>query len=264
MTSSKKYVLFAIFGVIVVALIIVYVMRHEQYIKEPVPAETNFQDVEKNVKPSITPTKTPNPTTPSEKPTPIATNTPPELNLDAPFYSQAPFGNWDFPWQEACEEASILLAANVYGQHNWTRAQFNDQILQMVAWEKDKFGTYTDTTVAQTAQIVNDYLHLKTITHENPTYEDVQAILQKGHFIVMFFAGKELKNPNFNNGGPTYHALLVKGYKAGQKIITNDVGTKNGANYVYSWSILQSAMHDFDIPIDNGAKRILEILPPQN
>jgi hypothetical protein len=185
---------------------------------------------------------------------------PPELNIYAPFYSQAPFSNWDFPWQEACEEASILLAANVYGKHNWTRTEFNDEILKMVEWQKKEFGTYLDTTAAQNAKIFNDYLGIKTVMHENPSLEDVKTILNKWHFVIIFLAGKELNNPNFTNGGPVYHVILVKGYK-GTNIITHDVGTKNGADYIYSWATLQSAMHDFAVPIDSGAKRILEVLP---
>jgi hypothetical protein len=39
---------------------------------------------------------------------------PNELNIDLPFYTQAPTGNWDYPWQDACEEASVALVANVY------------------------------------------------------------------------------------------------------------------------------------------------------
>lgn len=79
----------------------------------------------------------------------------------------------------------------------------------------------------------------------------------------MFFSGKELGNPYFSNGGPLYHVLLVKGYKYPDKIITNDVGTKNGANYIYTWDVLKSAMHDFATPIQDGEKKILEVLPPK-
>src|SRR3989344_4989971 len=33
-----------------------------------------------------------------------------EVNLPVPFTSQAPHANWDMPYQEACEEASALMA----------------------------------------------------------------------------------------------------------------------------------------------------------
>ncbi len=186
---------------------------------------------------------------------------PTELNLKAVFYSQAPYANWDLPWQEACEEASVLLVANEYFGHNWSREQFNEEILKLVEWQKDRFGDYIHTSVDQTAEILGDYLGLETVIHENPSFEDVQRVINDGHFIIMTFAGKQLYNPNFKNGGPMYHAVLVKGYKEG-KIITHDVGTKNGENYVYTWEVISNALHDYAEPIENGAKRMIEVLPP--
>lgn len=219
--------------------------------KEEVPPAVEVQEVIRIVPPVATA-----PTEPKE------TSLPSSINLKVPFYSQAPFENWDYPWQEACEEASVLLVANIYFNHDWMREQFNEEILKMVEWEKGQFGTYLDTTAAQTAQILKDYLGLESITHTDPTLEDVQKILSKGHLVLMFFAGKELHNPNYRNGGPPYHVFVVKGYKPGGRIITNDVGTRKGADYVYSWDTLQRAMHDFAQPIESGAKKMLEVLPP--
>lgn len=189
---------------------------------------------------------------------------PSSLNLEAPFYSQAPFGNWDYPWQEACEEASVLLVANVYFEHKWTKKQFNEELLAIVDWEVETFGDYEHTDVDQTAQMLKEYLGLETIIHEDPTFEDVQEILARGHLVVMTFAGKELGNPFFTNGGPNYHAMLIKGYKEDEKIITHDVGTRRGEDYVYSWSVIENALHDYAEPIQKGAKRYIEVLPPQN
>lgn len=186
---------------------------------------------------------------------------PDSLNLKMVFYSQAPFSDWGMPWQEACEEASVLLVANTYLHKNWTREQFRDEILKLVDWEKQHFGDYKHTTVAQTAQILNEYLGLKTVIHEAPSYADIKQILNRGHLIVMTFAGKRLGNPNYRNGGPNYHAMVIKGYKEGEKVITEDVGTKNGENYVFSWGVIQNALHDYAEPIENGPKRMIEVLP---
>lgn len=227
--------------------------------KESVPASVDINQVISEQKNPTT-----SETSASSEVTAVPTIIPAELNLKVPFYAQAPFGNWDLPWQEACEEASVLLVANVYYQHNWPREEFNNQILQLVEWEKKQFGDYKHTTVAQTAEILNKYLNLKTVIHENPTFDDVKKILAQGHLIVMTFAGKELGNPNYKNGGPIYHAMVIKGYKADQKIITNDVGTRNGADYVYDWSTIQHALHDYNEPIDGGAKKFIEVLPPEN
>lgn len=188
---------------------------------------------------------------------------PKELNLDIPFYAQAPYANWDMPWQEACEEASILLVANAVNKYEWDREQFKDEILKLVDWEKKTFGDYKHTTVEQTARMLKENFGIDSVIKENPTFDDVKLALAKGHPVVMMFAGKYIGNPNYKNGGPVYHAMVIKGYKDDQeKLITNDVGTRKGADWVYNWKTLQNALHDWDEPIENGAKRMLEVIPP--
>lgn len=250
---KRSYLLFLIIGVL--GLVLFFGARHfiPKYFPERVPDAVDFHQVS---------------AVPTEDVAGVQSEgvsiLPKEINLAAPFYSQAPFADWAFPWQEACEEASILLAANVYFDYQWTREQFNDEILKMVDWQEERFGTYLDTTAAQVQEILKDYLSLDSIVHENPTFEDVQTMLNKGHFGVMFFSGKQLNNPNFKNGGPLYHAVLIKGYKGNQRVVTHDVGTRKGENYVYAWKTLEYAMHDFATPIESGEKRMLEILPPED
>jgi len=187
---------------------------------------------------------------------------PEQLNLSAPFFSQAPYGNWDYPWQEACEEASVLIVANVYFDRGWTKSEFNDEILDLVEWEKQRFGQYEHTSVEETVEILEDYLGLEAVVHEDPSFEDIQQVLADGHLIVMTFAGKRLGNPFYTNGGPNYHAMVIKGYKKDNKIITHDVGTRRGEDYVYSWSVIKDSMHDYAEPIESGAKMMIEVIPP--
>jgi hypothetical protein len=35
---------------------------------------------------------------------------PAEINLNVPFFPQAPDANWNQPWKDACEESSVVLA----------------------------------------------------------------------------------------------------------------------------------------------------------
>ncbi len=188
---------------------------------------------------------------------------PTSINIELPFYTQAPYSNWDYPWQEACEEASVLLVANVYKGMNLDREAYNIELLRLVDWEMEYFGAYEHTTVAQTVEMIEIQYGLETVVHENPTFEDFQEILASGHLIIAPFAGKYLYNPNFLNGGPIYHMVVVKGYDAEKmQIVTHDVGTRNGADYVYDWSVVEYALHDWDnTDILQGAARIIEILP---
>jgi len=233
-----------------------YMYRQIQFQKENVPAAVEISQIERSqqVAPGILGG--------TQAATQENVQVPPELNLKMTFYSQAPFGDWSEPWQEACEEASILLIANTYYNHNWTRENFRDEILKLVTWENQNFGDFKNTNAVQISRMLQEYLGLKSVIHADPTYEDVQQVLARGHLIVMTFAGKLIGNPNYRNGGPVYHAMVIKGYKSGGKVITEDVGTKNGEDYVYPWTTLQRALHDYTDPIENGKKLMIEVLPP--
>jgi len=185
---------------------------------------------------------------------------PKKFDIPMTFYSQAPYGNWKQPWQDACEEASLLLVANFYNEYNWTRAQFKDKILELVKWENETFGDYKDNNTQQITQALKDLFGLSSVIHENPTFEDIQKILVQNHPIIIPLAGKKIGNPFYKNGGPNYHVIVIKGYKANQKVITEDVGTSFGKDYVYSWKTLENANHDYAIPITKGKKVIIEVL----
>lgn len=196
-------------------------------------------------------------------PEPTEESLPSTLNIELPFYAQAPFGNWDYPWQEACEEASVLLVANLYKEMGLSREAFNEELLRLVDWEMQYFGAYEHTSVDQTVEMIELQYELETVVHENPSFEDMQAILADGHLIVAPFAGKVLGNPNYQNGGPIYHMVVIKGYDAEKmQIVTHDVGTRNGADYVYSWATVEEALHDWHPSnILEGDPRIIEVLP---
>lgn len=240
-----------------------WLYKQALYTKEPVPEQTSIRDV---VRSTDVETQTMDDleveATAEAEEAPVPVNIPAELNLEVPFYTQAPHGNWDYPWQEACEEASVLLVANVYYDHDWNVDEFNEEILAMVDWQMEEFGDYIHTDMEQTAQILEEYLGLDTVLHYDPTFEDVQEVLARGHLIVMPFAGRELGNPFFTAPGPIYHVVVVKGYKEGEKLITHDVGTRRGADYVYTWDVAQPALHDYAEPIDAGEAVFIEVLPP--
>lgn len=191
---------------------------------------------------------------------------PESLNIKMPFYSQAPFANWDLPYQEACEEASILLVSNLYHQKNWSKKEFNQEILKLVDWQVERFGDYLHTDVQQTAEMIEEYLGLKAKVHQNPSFADIQRIIASGHLIVAPFAGKQLGNPFYSNGGPRYHMMVIKGYDTEKgQIVTHDVGTRRGENYVYSWDVVREALHDWhQSDMNQGAPKLIEVWLDKN
>ena len=213
------------------------------------------------------------PQTPADVPTSSSTSyqlqatssLPSSFNLVVSFTTQAPHANWSQPYQDSCEEASVITVHYFWSDQIFTPAKADAEILKFVAFENDQLGSptgYLDTDAATTASLVERYWpQYRTSVVYDWTINDVETEIAAGHPVVAFFAGKELHNPNFKNGGPLYHALVIKGYTPTQ-FITNDVGTRRGADYVYAKQVLLDASHDWnDGDVANGRRVMLVIEP---
>jgi len=198
--------------------------------------------------PKTTITPTSNIPTPTKilSPSPtVSSNTPKDINLDVPFSSQAPFGDWSEPYQNACEETSALMVSKYYNKEPLTRDIAKQAILSVVDWENKTFGYYEDTTSAETARVLKEYFGFKRVdVIYDISIEDIKAQILAGRPVILPLAGQLLNNPNFTAPGPIYHMLVVKGITKNGAFITNDDGTKNGHNYIYPADVLYNAIHD--------------------
>ena len=184
------------------------------------------------------------------------------------FVQQAPEKNWDEPWQDACEEASLITVDFYYkNQSTVTTQQNRDAILKMIDFENKK-GFTSDLYISQMVTVAQDYLGYKTKIIENPTIEDINQYLTQNIPVIVTANGKILyqENKHFNSGGPYYHSLVILGYNDTKKQFTvHDVGTQFGAYFKYSYSLLMESIHDFPASgkkedINNGQKRVLVLL----
>lgn len=202
-------------------------------------------------------------TVPDESPE-ESSGLPSEFNLAVPFTSQAPYSNWDLPYQEACEEASMFMVSEYYKgtvSGKIDPAVADAGILDIVAFEEDFLGMYLDTTANETAQVIDFYYDLTATVIEDPTIEQIKAEIAAGRPVIVPAAGRELGNPNFTGIGPLYHMFVIKGYTE-DKFITNDPGTRNGESYVYDISVIMDAMGDWNNGDPaNGAKRVIFVSP---
>ena len=189
------------------------------------------------------------------------------INLAVPFTSQAPHANWDLPYQEACEEASVLMAVDFFDDAlvDLSTADAADaEILSLVAFQTERYGDYLDTTAAETVRFASQkYEHILFSRLENPSVVDLQSALLKGHLVIVPAYGRALQNPNFTGDGPLYHMLVLRGFDAKRGIfITNDPGTRNGASYVYREDVLMNAIGDWnDGDPEHGAKVVIVVSP---
>ncbi|HCC23516.1 TPA: hypothetical protein DF272_05075 [Candidatus Falkowbacteria bacterium] len=168
---------------------------------------------------------------------------PATVSLDVAFASQAPHGNWELPYQETCEEASLIIASKYFKKESLNADIMDQELLKLVAWEKTDLGVYTDTDVAEVLVIAQKYFSLNAEMTEDVSVDRIKRELAAGNLIVAPFAGRELGNPNFTAPGPLYHMLVITGYDRNE-FITNDVGTRKGEDYKYKYDVLISALHD--------------------
>ncbi len=195
---------------------------------------------------------------------------PARVLLDVPFTSQAPEKNWQQPWQDACEEAAVLMMDAYYQGYGLSVALARDEMRKMVEWGEG-FGWGLSIEIAKIQKIFEDYLgYPKSSNHpntavkkprivENPTIEDIKRFVSQGNPVYVVADGKRLGNPHFQNGGPEYHALVVRGYTE-TSFITNDPGTQFGENYPYKYKDLMESIRDWnDGDVKNGRRVVLVI-----
>jgi hypothetical protein len=189
---------------------------------------------------------------------------PAAVNLDVPFTSQAPFGKWDAIHEETCEEADIFMVDKYFKKQKISGpAEADAAILKIIGWEKANLGLYKDTNAAEIARTLTELYGYKNVSLvNNPTANGIKGFLSKGFLVLLPADGKKLLNPNFKNGGPPYHVLLLRGYTADGYWITNDPGTHKGDGFLYPEANLMTAMHDY-ISGDtaHGAKVVVVIRP---
>ncbi len=199
---------------------------------------------------------------PEPKPPVAPAPTPQQANLAVPFTPQAPHADWSMPYQEACEEASLMMVhAYLSGAGPFTPDEADRQITEMVAWETERFGYYEDTTAEETAEIARAYYgYAKARAVAIGSIEDVKREIDRGNAVILPAAGKMLKNPYFSGDGPRFHMLVAKGYTKDGKIISHDPGTRRGADFLYDETLLWNAIHDWNGgDVENGAKMMVVV-----
>lgn len=191
---------------------------------------------------------------------------PKEWRLAVPFLSQAPKKDWSMPYQEACEEASMLMVQAYFAQRSsdFTPDEGDQAILDFVNWQAEYFGPeVVDLTVAQAADALKRYM--PKLTAEQQSYKNIEQIkraLVAGYPVIIPADGKRLANPHFRNGGPRYHMLVVVGYLADGRWITNDPGTQFGKGFLYPQENLLESIHDWNNGgVPSGEPTILVVKP---
>lgn len=240
-----------VLGVAAATLLIFYVKEHrtqnfDQGKYQPLVETSNVTNL-KVAKPVAAESQVPSP--------PAEITLPKQKLLSVPFQPQAPFGDWSEPYENACEEASIIIVDHALKNQSLSKQEMKDEIDRSVNWQVENWGSHHDLPATQTLKLALEYFSLKGQLIKNVQIEQIKSQIAAGHPVIVPSAGRKLGNPNFRGQGPVYHMLVVIGYDDDQGLfITNDPGTRKGESYTYKYNILMNAISG---PEENGEKSVL-------
>jgi hypothetical protein len=201
------------------------------------------------------------PETPSEPQKASTTrpiSVPGNLLLPVLFAQQAPFGNWDELHQEACEEASMIIADSYFDDQPLDERIMETKIQAFIAWQQ-KQGYKVDLSAQEMVDTFQSYFKRKARIVTEVTVDRIKYELAQNNLVVVPAAGRQLYNPNFKHPGPIYHVVVVVGYD-NKGFIVHDVGTRKGKNYHYSFETFINAIHDWDHQLAEGGMTDEEIV----
>ncbi|MFA6252654.1 MAG: C39 family peptidase [Patescibacteria group bacterium] len=166
--------------------------------------------------------------------------------LQVPFSAQAPTDNWSR--NEDCEETSLAMVDTFLKgntQDNITASPAQTAIDNLKKWEQANLGYNADTGASATTKMAEGALGLKIKQIQDYTELDLKTELLKGHPILLPINAKLLNSPQYIEDGPTYHMIVIRGFR-GHTFIVNDPGTNAGEANEYSFATLQKASADWD------------------
>jgi len=168
---------------------------------------------------------------------------PEKFLLEVPFQSQAPFGDWSQPYQDGCEEASIVMVKRFLENKPLSREEMKSEIDLSVKWQVDNWGDHRDIDAEDTLKLANEHFDLPGNILRDYDLDLLKKYISSGTPIIVPTAGRLLGNPNYTGAGPEYHMLVIVGYNNESGVfITNDPGTRKGESYIYSYQTLLDAI----------------------
>ena len=173
------------------------------------------------------------------------------VKIPAPYTSEVPTGSWATPWNNACEEATIVMVNDYYfGYENMTKKIAIDNMSPLFKIENKIFGSNANTDATQTAKLINDYTDSVALIKDNPTLEEIKDELRQQRPVISFHYAKNIPNPNYHwrAGGSYYHVMTLVGFDENTKeFFVHDSGDPvTGAYHRYAYSVIMNSLHDYN------------------
>ncbi|MES2223938.1 MAG: C39 family peptidase [Patescibacteria group bacterium] len=186
------------------------------------------------------------------------------VRLDVPYISEAPEGNWSGNWVNACEEATISMAAKFYaGDKEVSIANAKATLQKLFDIENKIYGNNRNTDAKQMLKLITDYSTFSATIKQNPTVDEIKDEIIAGHPVISLHRGFGLGNKNipFLATGSSYHTIIVIGFDDVKKeFITHDPGDdKDGVGHRYDYDVFMNSLHNYDFS-DNQADGVPTVL----
>ena len=177
-------------------------------------------------------------------------------NIDVPFTSQAPAGNWSEPWKNACEETSIYMVSSFYADDTIKRAEAIKRIKEIIIAKNTEFQISKDESLQKISELITLLgLPWETEIIENPSIEDIKKQLANNQPIIAPIFGLAL---GIAEDGPDYHVMVITGYDdTTNEFIVNDPALKNGKGIHFEYNVFMKAIHDLNQANYTAGKKAL-------
>ena len=163
--------------------------------------------------------------------------------IPVPFTPQAPEKNWEQPWQDACEEASVVMVDTLYQNKTLDTQEAQRRILEIFTIKEQYFGASLDESVETLSSLINLFLPWEAQVVYSPTLNEIISELSQNRPVIAPVHGADLHNPHFYSDSVQYHMLVLSGYDPNTKeFITQEPGTQYGLDYRYPYDTIMNAI----------------------
>jgi len=175
--------------------------------------------------------------------------------LSVPFTPQAPEGNWGEPWDNACEETSMVMVESYYrGNWNLGVEKSKKEIQNVLDQKNTLLGVSKDESSEAIVHLINQVYKRQAELVKNISVEKIKHEIDGGYPVIITFDARLVENPNFLSQ-ITYHAAVIVGYDdETQEFIVHDPGTSNGKQFRYGYQELLNANKHYTVR-DTGEVR---------
>lgn len=168
-----------------------------------------------------------------------------EVILSVPFSPQAPDAHWVEPWENACEETSIVMIHAYYTGQTLNKNTAKVNILSVLRNKNKNEGKSKDESPEKVVNMMNRTGQWSAHVEKSFDVEKIKKEINEKRPVLVPFDATKVNNPNFQSN-IVYHMVVVIGYDDEKQIfLVHDPGTSRGEKFQYGYTELKEANTSF-------------------